>query len=181
LTTAASASREPDREPILDRLISRAVHAVAAIGILALLSQALLIVIDVLMRSLLGAPLLGVIDIYQLLNVIVIAAFIPFVVFQRRNINVTLFDGLNMPRLAAGVTWFADLCTLLFLIIATWQCMRYTSQLSGQLTPILELPVAPVWWVGCGLLFVCVPAQLAICLRRSPAPKAHEHSSYGQG
>lgn len=139
------------------------VHAAASIGFLMLFAQAMLIVVDVLMRTL-GAPLLGVIDLYQLVNVVVIAAFIPFVVFQRRNIRVTLFDGLKNRRVVACVNSFADFCTLLFLLIAIWQCVRYTLQLSGQVTPILELPVAPVWWLGCGLLCVCVPAQLAVCL-----------------
>jgi TRAP-type C4-dicarboxylate transport system permease small subunit len=151
---------------VLYRLVSKIVHVTAAVGVLALSAQALVIVADVLMRWLLGAPLLGAIDIYQLLNILVIAAFIPLVVFEGRNIKIKVFGGVKTPRLAACADVFADLCTLLFLVIAVWQCGRHALQVSHELTPILELPVAPAWWAGCALLLVCVPAQFVVCVLR---------------
>ena len=150
------------------------VRLTAVIGVLALLAQALLVVTDVLMRWLLASPILGVMDICQLLNVVAIASFIPFVVFERRNVEIHFFSRARFARLTAWSESFASLCTLLFLSIALWQCARYASQVAEQVTPILEIPIAPVWWLGCGLFSVCLPAQLAICLWGGPRSEAGE-------
>jgi TRAP-type C4-dicarboxylate transport system permease small subunit len=146
----------------LDALVSRLVQVLAAVGLCGLIFQALAIVVDVLFRWLMNSPLLGMEDVNGLLIVVIVASFFPAVLHDRGNISIDVVGRLFGARGAEILNAFAHLVTLGFFVILAWQLFRYTLDIQGRFTQILELPVQPMWWIATGIIMLCVPIQLLV-------------------
>lgn len=155
---------------MIHRLLLVWIRISAYIGLVSLLTLSFAIVVDVMLRWLTAAPIYGLTDIYELLIVCAIVSFLPLVVLRRQNVEVHLVSWLGGSRLIRIVDAFAHCCTLLFLVAVTWQCGRHALRAQILETPILGLPVAPVWWFAACVLSSTIPAQLIVLvkhLRRS--------------
>ncbi|CUH63086.1 TRAP-type C4-dicarboxylate transport system, small permease component [Thalassovita gelatinovora] len=153
-------------------LISR---GAAMIGVLFLLMISGLSVVDIITREISGQPIRGAGDIAHLLTILIIAACFPAGLLERRQIKVT-FLGAILPRAAnRALEVFGALMTgLMFLAIAyyvTLHAQRVSA--SHEYTMVLNLPIAPWWWVATACFWVCVPAQLFVTVAEilgRPAP-----------
>jgi TRAP-type C4-dicarboxylate transport system permease small subunit len=134
---------------------------VALFGLILLLILALFILSDVIMRWLFNAPYAGVLDISQLLLPVIVSTCFPIAVLQRHHITIRFLGKAAGPR---GETWlecFGSLVFLLFLTLVAWQFILHTAdmQAAGEHTWVIQLPMAPWWWITTAMMTSCVPLQ----------------------
>ena len=155
---------------ILNRLetaIIRVSQVIALLGLGCLLVLTFATVLDVLLRWLFNAPIVGVHDASSLLVAIVIAASFPVVMAERRNITIRFIGNLLSPKWRNLLEAFGQLVAFVVLALLAWQIWVYTNELadSNEVTWILGWPFAPWWRVVTGIMVLCVPVQaIVICL-----------------
>jgi TRAP-type C4-dicarboxylate transport system permease small subunit len=92
--------------------------------------------------NLLGTPLLGAEEIVSLLAALVLAFVLPKAHLNRAHIGINLI----YRRLSSGIQKlndiFVGLISLVFFLLASWQCFEYARNLqgSGEVSATLELP-----------------------------------------
>lgn len=145
-----------------EKLAQRLSHAIALVGLTLLLLQATAIVIDVMLRWVFNSPFFGMEDINKLLLAIILASFFPVLLIDSKNITINFLGRALGPRVSIWFDVFGQLVTLLLFVIVTWQLAVYASEIRSQTTLILQLPVAPAWWLTTGLIALCVPVQLVV-------------------
>ncbi|WP_158967276.1 TRAP transporter small permease [Chachezhania sediminis] len=163
----------------IERPLLLLTRAAAILGVLFLLMIAGLSVLDIVFRELTGRPIRGATDIAGLLTVVVIASCFPAGLLERRQIKVA-FLGPIMPRQSGRVLEvFGALMTgLMFLAIAyyvTLYAQRLTA--SQEYSMVLNLPIAPWWWVACACFWVCVPAQLFVIVAEALGHQSRDHEA----
>ena len=144
-------------------LISR---AAAAAGVLCLLLVAGLSVADIVLREATGQPIRGAADIAGLLTILIIASCFPAGLLERRQIKVT-FLGSILPAWAnRALEVFGALMTGLMFLAIAWFMTRHALRVTAnhQYTMVLNLPIAPWWWIATACFWACVPAQLFVIL-----------------
>ena len=138
----------------------------AIVGLLALLSVAVLTIINVLARWLLDQPLVGVHDLYGLVIVVVVAACFPTGVMQRKHVAIRFLG----PALGRNATrWldtFGALMTMVLLGIIAWQVTdeALTKIETGEYTLVLKIATAPVWFAAAIILWISVPMQAVVTI-----------------
>jgi TRAP-type C4-dicarboxylate transport system permease small subunit len=137
-------------------------QGIALIGLCCLLLQATAIVIDVLLRWIFNSPLFGMEDINQLLLAVILASFFPALLIEGSNITIDFLGRSLGSKVAAWLDVFGQLITLLLFIIVSWQLAVYASEVKTQTTLILQLPVAPSWWLATSLITLCIPVQAIV-------------------
>jgi len=145
-----------DRLPVLADHLT---FGLAVMGFVGLLIEAIAICSDVLMRWLFNSPLHGMEDLSHVLIIFVVASFFPALLNNRGNITIAVLGRALGKRGTEILNAFGHLITLLFFIILGWQMILFASDLSGRITPILELPLQPVWWLAALIIAVCIPIQ----------------------
>jgi len=131
----------------------------AVMGCVGLLVEAIAICIDVLMRWMFNSPVHGMEDLNHLLIIFVVASFFPALLNSRGNITIAVLGRVLGKRGAEILNAFGHLVTLFFFVILGWQMVLFAGDLSGRITPILELPLQPVWWLAAVILVICIPVQ----------------------
>lgn len=173
----------------LQRLVSRWARGIAAVGLAALLFQALATAGDPLLRWLANRPIHGLSDITGLASVMVIAACFPVIVAQRGNITIRFLGRALPARAALWVDAFGSCALLAFLGMIGVQLALYTGELaaSGRTTWLLRIPVAPYWIVATALVVLSVFAQavnVAADVARAVTgerPREESFSGFGGG
>lgn len=138
----------------------------ATLGVLFLLLVATLSVADILVREISGRPIRGVHDIAEMLTIIIIASSFPAGLMERRQIKVTIL-GAFLPAAGNRVleVFGAFMTALMFLAIAyyiTLHAQRVTDR--EEFTMVLNLPIAPWWWIATACFWICVPAQFFVTI-----------------
>ena len=149
----------------LESEIIRWTRVISLIGLVGLLLLSAITVGEVVSRSLLGLPVIGVADLSRLIIAIVIASCFPLVSAARRHITVRAVGSLLGPRAHAGLEAFAAFAVLCFFCLMTWQLWLHTRDTAeiNETTWVLLWPVAPWWGVTTVLVALCIPAQLFCC------------------
>ena len=145
-----------------EKLVQRLSHAIALVGLTLLLLQATAIVIDVVLRWVFNSPFFGLEDINKLLLAVILASFFPALLIDSKNITINFLGRALGPRVSIWFDIFGELVTLLLFVIVTWQLAIYASEIRSQTTLILQLPVAPAWWLTTSLIALCIPVQLVV-------------------
>ncbi|MFQ5347569.1 MAG: TRAP transporter small permease subunit [Rhodothalassiaceae bacterium] len=151
-----TAGRAGTGERPLDRLTRR----LAVLGGVALLAYAAAVVIDALLRWLFDLSILGLADIGALVLPVIVASFLPALMWRRGNIEVNLLGHFLGARRGAVADIFADAATFLFLLLLLGGYLDYLSGLGGRHSVILEWPLWPATAAACGLLAVTTGVQL---------------------
>lgn len=151
-----------------ERLLERFVQALAAVGLLCLTLIALVIVVDVILRWLISAPIEGLSEVNSLVAAVTIASFFPLSLLNDGHAKITFLGKALGPAGQRILDAFAALVTLAFFAVLSWQMARYTAELgrSGERTWVLQLDPAPWWWAATGLLAVAVIAQAGVVAMR---------------
>jgi len=160
----------------IEKSVRKTTELIALIGLSCLLIQAIMIVIDVLLRLFLNSPLFGMEDINQLLITIILASFFPILLIDSKNITIDFLGQLLGTKFKVWLDVVGQLITLLLFILVVWQLAIFSIEVEIQHTLILQIPIAPFWWLTSGLMALCIPAQLIVT-----ASKIHQaiHSHSG--
>ena len=161
----------------LERAFMLMSRTAATLGVLFLLLVAAMSVADIIVREFTGRPIRGAHDLAGLLTIIIIASSFPAGLLERRQIKVTILgsflpDGVNRAMEVLG----AVLTGAMFLFIAyfvTLHAMRVTG--SNQSTMVLNMPIAPWWWIASMCFWACIPAQLFVIIAEILGHPASQH------
>ncbi len=157
---------------------------IALIGALCIMAMAAAIVVDVLMRWVFNAPILGVDDLGRYNLAVIVASFFPVCLVGGHFVTIRFVGKALGPRRALWLEALGGLATLLVFVLFTWQFFRFTLDdvtLTGLATPVLEIPQAPWWWVVTVIVAICAPVQAIVlyeavlrAARGEPRPVAGE-------
>ncbi len=147
------------------RTLGPAANWIALIGALAILAMAGAVVVDVLMRWIFNAPILGVDDFAAFNLAVIVASFFPLCLVGGHFVTIRFVGkALGVAR-ALWLEAFGGLMTLFVFLLLAWQFFRFTLYdvtLTGLATPVLEIPQAPWWWVVTTIVVLCVPIQVYV-------------------
>lgn len=138
---------------------------VGAVGILAIAAG---IVVDVLMRWLFNAPILGVDDLSKFVLAVVISSFFPVGLAKGHFVTIRFLGKALGLR---GTLWLEVLGaagTLGVFVFFTWRLFLYAAEATqtGLATVVLEFPVAPWWWFVTVVMAFCVLIQILVLVDR---------------
>ena len=148
----------------IEKSIRRITEIIALIGLFLLLIQAFAIFIDVLLRLFLNSPVFGMEDINQLLISVILASFFPILLINSKNITIDFLGRILGEKIKVWLDVLGQLVTLLLFVLVVWQLTIFSIEVSNQHTAILQVPIAPFWWLTSGLIALCLPAQLLVTL-----------------
>jgi TRAP-type C4-dicarboxylate transport system permease small subunit len=142
--------------------IARWLNWVAASAIVAVM---VIVCLNVLGRSLFGAPMKGTVDIVSLLGAFVIAGAIAYTQVLKGHIRITLFIDLLPRPIRTILACIIDfVCMVLFGIIS-WQTILFAKGTHeiGELSEVMKIPIAPfviMVSVGCMALTLVLLTDL---------------------
>ena len=144
-----------------------AANWIALIGATAILGLAAAIVVDVLMRWLFNAPILGVDDLGKYNLAVIVCSFFPVCLIGGHFVTIRFLGRALGPLRALWLEAFGGFVTLCVFLLLSWQFFRFTLHdvtLTGLATAVLELPQAPWWWMVTAIIFVCTAIQVVVLL-----------------
>ena len=149
-------------------ILDRGTGSVAFIGGIGIFVIATAIVVDVLMRWMFNAPILGVDDLSIYILAVVVASFFPAGLAEERFVTIRFIGKAIGPRSALWLEVFGALCTIAFFILLAWKIFFYTVDItrSGLATIVLQLPQAPWWWIVTVVIALCIPVQAIILVKK---------------
>jgi tripartite ATP-independent transporter DctM subunit len=143
-----------------------AARRVALLAVLGMLIIAVATSLDITLRALFRAPILGFLEIASLLMAVTIAACFPAGCAERQHITIDLLKGALGPRVSAVLEALGSLLFLLFLAVLAWRMAGHAAAATaeGSLTGTLKVMTGPFWWTTALFLLLAVPAQLVVLL-----------------
>ena len=139
------------------RLLERGVKALLTLlAVASLTAMSLLTVIDALGRYTLNRPVIGSVELVELLMVVLIFSSLPLVTFARAHIAVDIFTahlGRGARRiqqaLAQGVAFGIS-------ALLGWVTLEKANSVTeyDTITQMLSIPLGPFVWFMCVLLFL---------------------------
>jgi TRAP-type C4-dicarboxylate transport system permease small subunit len=148
--------------------LDRGTSSIAFIGGIGIFVIATAIVVDVLMRWLFNAPILGVDDLSIYVLAVVVSSFLPAGLVQERFVTIRFLGKALGPGSTLWLEVFGGLCTLAFFVLLAWKILFYTVDVtrSGLASIVLQLPQAPWWWMVTVIFFICIPVQAIILVKK---------------
>lgn len=145
-------------------LTDRVTYALALVGFSGLLILSIMVVLDILLRTLFDFPLKGVNDVSAMVMAVVIAACIPQALLMKQNISVEILGQVIGGRIYLFLQALASLAVLIFFVLLTWQFFPYANSVyaSGEKTWVLQWPIGPWWYVAIVGFVASVVAQVMV-------------------
>ena len=147
------------------RVLGPATNWIALIGALAILAMAGAVVVDVLMRWIFNAPILGVDDFAAFNLAVIVASFFPICLVGGHFVTIRFVGKALGERRALWLEVLGAVATTFIFALLAWQFVRFTwydVTLTGLATHVLEIPQAPWWWIVTTIVVICVPIQLVV-------------------
>lgn len=147
---------------------------VAYISVAVLLLMVLFVAVDVIGRYLFNKPVLGGMEIQELMMIVIIFLALGITTHDKQHVFVELLVIRLKGQTLAIVKSVGLLLTFIFVALLVWQTLKnaindMTSE-APTITPALSIPVAPFIFVAAlGLFFMALEflIELVINLRRS--------------
>ena len=135
--------------------------AVAIIVILAIMA---LMTVDVIGREALNRPLLGGVELVELLLVVAVFAALPFVSYRERHITADLFDAVLGARSRLLLRMFGCLLGAFMFALAVPQMKRLAERAHsfGDITAQFGVPIS---WPLYFMMALCAITALAFAAR----------------
>lgn len=132
---------------------------VAALGLLAMM---FLMFIDVLGRKFLSQPVLGSVEIGELLMLVTIYAAMPLVSDNQEHVHLDLVDNLVPASLQNAQARLGEAVCGLLLLGGSWITLTraWRTEESSDATTLLQIPLAPFHYAVAGLLLVTALVHL---------------------
>ena len=151
--------------------LDRFTRWVAFIGLIGLLFVTLVIMLDIVLRSLFNSPLEGLEDITKYSFAIVVATCFPAGLIQGHNVTIRFLGKAFGGRTYNALEAFGALCTFIFFALIAWQFIVFTSDelANDRTTQTLVLPTGPFWSLITLIICMSAPIQvfvLAVWIRR---------------
>jgi TRAP-type C4-dicarboxylate transport system permease small subunit len=149
-------------------LLDRGTGSVAFVGGVGIFVIAAAIVVDILMRWLFNAPILGVDDLSIYILAVVVSSFFPAGLAGEKFVTIRFLGKALGPRSALWLEVFGALCTLAVFILIAWKVFYFTLDVTrtGLATIVLQLPQAPWWWIVTIIFAFCIPVQVVVLIKK---------------
>jgi TRAP-type transport system small permease protein len=171
----------------LERYALRGARMLSAVGLGGLCLLAAMTLADGIGRVF-NMSIDGVRDIGGLVIAVAVASCLPMGLVERSHITVKVF-AKRSPALADAVNAFASIVVFAVCVVVAWQLQSYAAKLAHarETSWVLQIPVAPFWWVVAVILWGAVLVQAVLVLRdvarltarRSDAPVAMHGQEQG--
>lgn len=142
--------------------LSQVLDRIAAICIVAMMS---VVVLNILLRAVLGKPLLGTIDYVNILMALTIGLGLAYCGLKNGHIAVGFMVEKLSNKTQAILGMVVNLTALLFWGAATWHMAAYARNMmtSNLLAGTVAVPVYPVvYLISFGLLVLCLVLVLKL-------------------
>ncbi len=142
---------------------------VAFIGVLGMLVIGGLTTVDVVvLRSIFRAPIAGSNEFLNTIFAVAIAAVLASGLAQDANLEIDVLKERAGERATAWLRSLGAALFLLFVALIAWRVTVYTVDATqrGKITGILQWPLWPFLWSITLLIWLCVPVQAVVLLRR---------------
>jgi TRAP-type C4-dicarboxylate transport system permease small subunit len=161
----------PPTDPV-GRLLEALAKFFAIVGGLVLTGLTLMSVYSVLMRNIVGAPIVGDFELVQMGCAVSVASFLPFTQLRGGNIMIDFFTARASARTRAALDTFGALVLGLALALLAWRTALGGISVwrNAEETMIMALPV---WW-GYALM---TPPMAVASLAALHAAWTHTRSS----
>lgn len=136
-------------------------RTIALCGLVILLGIALVTILDIGLRAIFLAPLVGLEDAIKLLSAVVVASFFPFCLLQGHNVTIRFLGKAIGGRANIWLEGFGATVTLAYFALLAWHTVlyAYNEMDKGRYTWTLEWPTAPFWWVIAAIMVGCAILQ----------------------
>jgi TRAP-type C4-dicarboxylate transport system permease small subunit len=155
----------------LDDRICAATRWIAALGLLALFLNSMAVVVDVLLRALLSAPIDKLSDVSSVIFFTAAACCIPSATAARRHITIRALEGLPWPRVREAINGLAGTVTAIILGLLAWQAMVSAAEMAANGRTLSQIPVrvAPFWYFVAACMVLSALIQVFIVIRHASA------------
>jgi TRAP-type C4-dicarboxylate transport system permease small subunit len=140
----------------LIRKMSKFFDRVAGWGIIAIM---LLIVVNVLMRTLIGQSILGAYEHVGFLSALVIGWSLAYCAIEEGHIKVEFLMAKFPERIQGFINIIINITTVGFLSVAFWQLIEHAEsiRISGQVSPTTQFPFYPfIYMIAVGVVVLCL-------------------------
>ncbi|MFO7876611.1 MAG: TRAP transporter small permease [Desulfovermiculus sp.] len=152
----------------IERIIQEVTLRLAQIGQAALVMVMLIIVANILLRSV-WQPLPGSYEMVEILGAVILSMGVAYCAVHKGHVAVSFLVDMFSPRKRAVIDFFTNLVFCSVIIYVSWGMIQYAEKMydRGRATTTLDIPLYPVYYlVGFGLvlLTVVVLMQLVISI-----------------
>ena len=146
------------------RRLSDYLRVVACIGFTGLVILSLLTMVDGVSRWLALPRIPGFLDISQVVYAIVITSCFPALLIRDHNVTIRFLGKAVGGRTSYWLEFFGNVMTLAFFTVLVWQFYLLTLDLqaNNRVSPTLEFPIAPWWWITSIIMTITVPVQILV-------------------
>lgn len=139
---------------------------IAYISCFLILFAACVTLLEVFLRSVVHRPFYGANDVVLTALTIAVIGFFPLMIESGHHMRIDVVGKRIGGKGRVIIEAFANSVTFLVLVGFAWQFWIRGDRLAGygERTQMLQIPVAPIWWVAAGIMGVAVFAQLLITL-----------------
>ena len=157
-----------------EKTVEKASRVVALAGLALLLALAFATALDVFLRWLFNAPITGVRDLSSLFIAVAITASFPICLAEQSNVTIRFFGIALGPRCRKVFDIFGHIVTLCFVLVAAVRLWQYANELlkTKEYTWVLQLPVAPCYYVVAFIFAFLAIVQIAVILKSIRLPAA---------
>lgn len=151
---------------VLHLFTQRLAHYLALLGFTGLLILSVMVVLDIILRTVADFPLKGVNDISAMVMAVVIAACIPQSLLVKQSISVEVLGQVLGGRMRLLLDVIASLAVFVFFLLLAWQFIPYAASVtdSGERTWVLHWPVGPWWYAATACFIVSALVQLLVLI-----------------
>jgi len=158
-----------NKAAVLVKNISRHLDKLAGLCIVAVM---MLVVSNVLLRTIFHRPILGTYEYVTLLTAVGIGLALAYCAFQNGHIAVDFIIERFPPKMQAFIDIFTNIIALGFWTLSAWYVAQYAMMMmeKNMVTPTTQIPLAPVvFLIACGLwaLSMVVSIRLSDSIRRA--------------
>ncbi len=153
-----------DAFTLKSRRLSGYLRVVACIGFTGLVILSLLTMVDGVSRWLALPRIPGFLDISEIVYAIVITSCFPALLIRDHNVTIRFLGKAVGGRTNYWLEFFGNLLTLAFFSVLVWQFYLLTLDLqaNNRVSPTLEFPIAPWWWITSIIMTITVPVQIVV-------------------
>jgi TRAP-type C4-dicarboxylate transport system permease small subunit len=147
--------------------VDRAAALIAVLGACAILAISALVLVDVLMRWLVNAPVLAIDDLTDLNVAVAVVCCLPAGLIGKHLVTIRFLGRALGRKAELWLEVFGDVMTLAFFAVLAWQFAVFSAEAerSGLGSMVLQIPQAPWWWGVTVVFALCLPFQLVVIAR----------------
>jgi len=126
---------------------------------ISLFCEMLLIVANIILRTVFNHPILGTYELVGFLTAIGVALALAHCAFQNGHIAVSLIMEYFPQKIQSIVAVFVNVASLILWVAAVWSLGKFgqAMKIKGLVSPSAEIPIYPfIYLVAFGLLGLCL-------------------------